>query len=116
MSFERLDAAQLVKHAFGLRTEGQRRRKRPILLYLFVEPSEWPDGRPIDPRQVAKHRSEAMTFAEEVKGAEVAFALCSYNQLLAAFAASPVPGVREHASSVMDLLGPLLDNDGAPTQ
>ena len=78
MSFERLDAAQLVKHAFGLRTEGQRREKRPVLLYLFVEPSEWPDGRSIDPRQVVKHRSEAMTFADEVKGAEVRFALCSY--------------------------------------
>ncbi len=68
-----------------------------------------------DPRQVAKHRSEATTFADEVKGAEVAFALCSYNQLLAAFAASPVPGVREHASRVMEFLKPSPGDEAAPS-
>lgn len=49
--FTRLDAAQLVKHAFGLRTAAHRDPryvgKKPILFYLYAEPSVWPDGREI---------------------------------------------------------------------
>ena len=43
---ERLDATQLVKHAFGLRTQAQRAsgttNKKPILVYLYAEPAAWP--------------------------------------------------------------------------
>lgn len=35
-----VDAAQLVKHAFGLVTEGRRKGKEPVLLYLFAEPPD----------------------------------------------------------------------------
>ena len=48
---ERLDAAQLVKHAFGLRTQAQPAEgvaaKRPVLVYLYAEPAAWPDGRAV---------------------------------------------------------------------
>jgi hypothetical protein len=47
--FVRFDAAQLVKHAFRLRTAVHRDRrfvgKHPVLLYLYAEPERWPDGR-----------------------------------------------------------------------
>jgi hypothetical protein len=33
--FQFLDAAQLTKHAFGLITDGKRKRKAPTLLYIF---------------------------------------------------------------------------------
>ncbi len=42
LRFARLDAAQLIKHAFGLRTAVHRKKeligKRPVLLYLYAEP------------------------------------------------------------------------------
>jgi hypothetical protein len=65
--FTRLDAAQLVKHAFGLRTRVHRkeqwRGKRPVLVYVYAEPERWPDGRPI--------RAEVGRFAETVADDEV---------------------------------------------
>ena len=49
--FTHLDAAQLFKHAFALRTEVHRRRQcdslNPILFYLYAEPDNWPDGKPV---------------------------------------------------------------------
>lgn len=45
--FEFLNGAQLVKHPFGLVTEGRRKSKRPHLVYLFAEPAECV-GRRID--------------------------------------------------------------------
>ena len=43
--FQHLDATQLVKHAFGLRTAAARAGKRAVLVYLHCEPLAWPDGR-----------------------------------------------------------------------
>ena len=40
LRFRHLDAAQLVKHAFGLVTEARRLPRRPVLFYLYVEPNE----------------------------------------------------------------------------
>jgi hypothetical protein len=45
-TFEYMDAAQLVKHAFGLVTDGKRKSKSPILVYLFAEPKSL-NGKPI---------------------------------------------------------------------
>ena len=39
IKYERLDAAQLVKHGFGLTTQARRAGLRPILVYLFAEPT-----------------------------------------------------------------------------
>ena len=52
--YDFLDAAQLVKHAFALRTAVHNRRSghdglTPILFYLYAEPAVWPkDGRLVD--------------------------------------------------------------------
>ncbi len=73
--FRFLDAAQLVKHAFGLVTEGRRKEKRPYLVYLFAEPKEYTAKR-------QSHRQEIAPFAEAVKGAEVGFGAISYREWL----------------------------------
>ena len=101
--YRHLDAAQLVKHAFGLRTEAGRERrggKRPMLVYLYAEPEAWPDGRPVGADDRARHAAEASAFAEAVAGAEVVMRLLTYRQLLAALRASPDEHVRDHADAL----------------
>lgn len=73
--FELLDAAQLVKHAFGLATEGRQKKKRPYLVYLFAEPKEYAAQR-------ESHRKEIARFAAAVNGAEVGFGAISYREWL----------------------------------
>ena len=107
LSYECLDAVQLVKHAFGLRTQGAKRKKSPVLVYLFAEPKTWPaDGKPVDPEVLATHRAEAESFFQEVRGAELRLALCTYRELLAAFAASPIEQVREHGAKIEQVFKP----------
>lgn len=75
--FRRLDAVQLVKHAFGLVTEARRLGRAPVLLYLYAEPEE------AEGALLRAHREEVETFAEAVAGAEVAFRAISYRAWLA---------------------------------
>jgi hypothetical protein len=74
--FRHLDAAQLVKHALGLVTQGRRIGKAPVLVYLYAEP------RRVPVEAVAAHRDEAAAFAAEVAGAVVRFAALSWNEWL----------------------------------
>lgn len=77
--FRRVDAAQLVKHAFGLVTEGRRTGKAPVLLYLHAEPARVPAA------AIAQHRDEVARLAAMVAGAAVRFAACTWVDWLAAF-------------------------------
>jgi hypothetical protein len=61
LAYRHLDAAQLVKHAFGLSTEAARRGKAAALVYLFHEPTRFPDGRPIRPGPSCRAPSEPPT-------------------------------------------------------
>jgi hypothetical protein len=105
-AFERLDAAQLVKHALGLRTAvhglNGRRGKRPILLYLYAEPRSWPDGRIIDHADLEEHRAEIARFAAAVDGDEVGFRSASYGELLATWLGSHDDTIRAHALALAD--------------
>lgn len=83
-SFKHLDAAQLVKHAFGLATEGRRAGKLPVLFYLYAEPTALGDT-VIAPAQCAAHREEIARFADLVHGSDVRFAAASWTQWLARF-------------------------------
>lgn len=74
--YRHLDAAQLVKHAFGLATEGRTIGKVPVLLYLFAEPAR------IDPKALADHRLEIADLAKAVAGARVRFAAQSWREWL----------------------------------
>ena len=108
--FERLDAAQLVKHAFGLRTAVHRvsgpEIKIPVLLYLYAEPLSWPDGRPVPPEHISVHRQEVDQFAERVAGDEVRFVGLSYGELLHTWKQAEDATVREHAIVIETVFSP----------
>lgn len=102
--FARLDAAQLVKHAFGLRTavhsKPSLRGKTPILVYLYAEPSVWPDGREIPQALRDEHLKEIARFERCVARSEVPFHPISYAELLSAWLSSKIEDIRDHASRV----------------
>jgi hypothetical protein len=102
--FARLDAAQLVKHAFGLRTAVHSkpglRGKMPILVYLYAQPSVWPDGRKIPQEHRDAHSKEIARFERCVAGSEVAFHPISYAELLGPWLSSDNGYIRDHAGRV----------------
>lgn len=100
-SFEFLDAAQLVKHAFGLVTDARRKGKRPALVYLFAEPAELA-GRAIAQAVLSRHREEIGEFAVAVGGAEVSFNAISYREWLGSFDGDAAA----HGRRVLDAFSP----------
>lgn len=97
LRFRYLDATQLVKHAFGLVTEGRKKRKVPFLVYLFAEPArhsaDW-----------SAQREEAATFAQMVTGAEVGFAAISYRDWLGTWPADKE--LSEHRDNILKRFEP----------
>lgn len=99
--FVHLDAVQLVKHAYGLVTEGRRIGKSPVLLYLHAEPVR--RGTTLIPREALDlHRAEIQEFANAIEGATVRFAACSYREWLAGWSGS----TRKHAEAVLAAFEP----------
>ena len=106
-----LDAAQLVKHAFGLRSEvhrsGAHHGLNPVLFYVYAEPESWPKSRRhVDDEAKARHRDEIGRFARAVQDDEVAFVSCSYRRLLAIWRQDPGEEIRAHAEAVMARFSP----------
>jgi hypothetical protein len=103
MTFSTLDAAQLVKHAFGLRTQAVRRGKKAVLLYLYAEPKAYPDGRVVSATLVARHRQEVKIFADAVAAFDndVAFAALCYAELLECWMHNPDDSVQAHAAAIL---------------
>lgn len=104
--YERLDAAQLVKHAFGLRTEGERTGKLPCLVYLYAEPAKWSDGRAVDPMKNKQHQSEAASFADAVAGDDVQYVSLSYLTLLDGLAATDDTALSAHVAAIRHHFAP----------
>lgn len=109
-TFTRLDAAQLVKHAFALRTAVHSRDprfsgKHPLLVYLYSEPAHWPGGRAIPERDLKEHRADIAAFTSFVTHDEVAFVSLSYGDMLAVWATSSEPVVSAHAFAVASHFG-----------
>ena len=107
----RLDAAQLFKHAFALRTEVHRNERRrmlkPTLFYLYAEPEVWPkSGKAVAERAKARHRDEIEAFGAAVAGDEVRFVSCPWRRLLDAWADHPDSSIRAHAKEVTDRFSP----------
>ena len=109
VSFDRLDATQLVKHAYGLRSAvhrtGDREGKRPILIYLYAEPGAWPGGKEVPTVAIETHRREIERFAAMIKGDEVAFLAISYQELLKSWRDSSITAVRDHADAINGFFG-----------
>tara|TARA_R110002096_G_scaffold43364_13_gene116808 strand:+ start:3568 stop:4308 length:741 start_codon:yes stop_codon:yes gene_type:complete len=103
--FAVLDMVQLVKHAYGLRTEAQRREKRPVLIYLYAEPANWASGKVVDPLRLAQHRKDIELFARSVESDEVSFAAMTWAELLTLWSGNPA--CAPHAARVLERFGPL---------
>lgn len=99
-----LDATQLVKHAFGLVTEGRRRGLQPHLHYIFAEPACL-GGRAISAAAHREHREELRRFSEAVDGAEVSFSACSYRDWIAKWSDAPTI-VAEHGQRLLERFQP----------
>lgn len=99
LAFRHLDAAQLLKHAFGLVTDGRRRKLRPRLVYLFAEPPT------VSASTLANHRAEVARFASLVEGAEVTFSALSYRDWIATWNESD-PAVIAHGNAILEAFQP----------
>ena len=104
--FECLDAVQLIKQAFGLRTQAVKRARQPVLVYLYAEPPVWAgSGKPLDPARIALHRAEIARFAGIVAGDHVQFVPLGWQTLLDLWARVPV--LRAHVAAVRESFGRL---------
>lgn len=103
-AFTFLDATQLVKHAFGLVTEGTRKGKAPSLVYLHAEPAAL-GGKAILATVHRQHREEIARFAAAVRGAEVGFQAVSYRDWLATWPELPNE-VGVHARAIIERFAP----------
>jgi hypothetical protein len=98
--FKHLDAAQLVKHAFGLITESQRiENKHPLLVYLYDEPKKWPA------EDISLHRVEVETFTQAVGGAAVRFIGVRWQDWLTRWSLTGQDAIKAHAQSLRERFG-----------
>ena len=103
--FVHVDAAQLVKHAFALRSavaNGPRSSKRALLFYLHAQPLAWPDGRKIAHKAHLAHHEEIRKFADRVEGDEVTFHACTYRELLTGWVTTGDEETRIHAAAILE--------------
>ncbi len=105
LTYRHLDAAQLVKHAYGLRTQAQKRARGAVLVYLHAAPMAWANGKSVDPAALRAHAAEVRDFAARVKGQDVTFAPLRWADLLAQWAG--VPALADHAAAITARFGVL---------
>lgn len=98
--FRFLDAVQLIKHAFGIRTQAAKSGKRAALVYVYAEPRKYPNGRAILEADFTAHRHEVNRFAKAVEGAEVRFSALTHKALNKEFETSTSPSLVFHANAV----------------
>lgn len=104
-SYRCLDAVQLVKHAYALRTQGVKRGRGAVLVYLHAAPATWASGKPVSPDAIARHQAEIADFARAVRGDAVTFIPLPWSELLAQW--SEVSATAAHAAAIRGRFGPL---------
>ncbi|MCY4515236.1 MAG: hypothetical protein OXC69_08925 [Candidatus Tectomicrobia bacterium] len=109
--YSHLDAAQLVKHAFALRSEVHRAKEhhgmRPTLLYVYAEPDNWPrTGRRVEDSAKKQHRNEIAHFADCVSGDEVGFVSVTYRHVLDIWQRHSDSEIGQHAKAVIERFSP----------
>lgn len=102
-SYRCLDAVQLVKHAYGLRTQGVKRGLGAVLVYLHAAPKAWASGKPVSPEAIARHQAEIADFARAVKGDDVTFIALRWSDLLADWAQAPA--IAPHVAAITSRFG-----------
>lgn len=105
LAYRHLDAVQLVKHAFGLRTQGLKRARGAVLVYLHAAPAQWANGKTVDPAGIARHADEIADFADRVRGEAVTFVPLRWADLLADW--SRHAALAPHAAALTARFGPL---------
>lgn len=90
-SYRWLDAAQLIKHAFGV----ARAKPNSTLVYLFWEPLD----AGLSPL-FAEHRAEIAAFSDRVGGGSPRFEAMSYLELWEEWAESDDSALRSHAAAL----------------
>jgi hypothetical protein len=102
LRFRHFDAAQLIKHALGLRAEALRQHapREAVLVYLHADPPAWPNGRMISAQERAAHRNEIKLFASYVESDEVAFLAVDYTTMLDHWHTASHNLVRDHVERV----------------
>ena len=96
---------QLVKHAYGLKTQSVKRARGAVLVYLYAEPAEWASGKPVSPDAIARHRAEVADFARAVRGDDVTFVTLRWSDLLSQW--SREPALFAHATALRGWFGAL---------
>ena len=104
-TFGHLDAVTLVKQAYALRTQSLKRARGAVLVYLHAEPQIWANGKPVDPKAIARHRTEVASFARAVKGDDVTFVALTWAELLTQW--SKAPALVAHTAAVRGWFGGL---------
>jgi hypothetical protein len=107
-AFECLDASQLAKHAFAIRTQIHRpedRGRTGILYYLYADPDVWPDGTSVSDEKREQHRIDIQRFSELVRGCEVRFIAATYPSVLDSWRRSEVEGLAMHAKLLAEWMG-----------
>ena len=104
-SYRCLDAVQLVKHAYGLRTQSVKRGLGAVLVYLHAAPTAWASGKAVAQDAIALHEAEITDFARAVKGDAVTFVPLRWADLLAQW--SGLPLLADHAAAIRGRFGPL---------
>jgi len=103
--YRHLDAVQLVKQAYGLKTQSVKRARGAVLVYLHAAPAQWASGKPVDPAAISRHKSEIADFARAVKGDDVTFIALRWSDLLAEW--SKKPALFAHATALTGWFGAL---------
>jgi hypothetical protein len=104
-TYRHLDAVTVVKQAYALRTQSLKRARGAVLVYLYAEPQSWANGKPVDPKAIARHRSEVTSFARAVKGDDVTFVALTWAELLTQW--SKTPALVAHTAAVRGWFGGL---------
>jgi hypothetical protein len=100
-----IDAVQLVKHAYALRTQAVKRGLGAVLVYLHAAPASWASGKPVSAEAIVRHKAEIADFARAVKGDDVSFVAVNWADLLADWA--KLPALAAHAAAISGRFGPL---------
>lgn len=98
VAFEALDAVQLIKSAYGIWTRAEKRASGAVLVYLYADPKNWANGKPVDAGLKARHRKELAQFSSLIAGDGVAFVRLRWADLLAQWAG--VPQLQAHAAGL----------------
>jgi hypothetical protein len=106
--FAAIDATQLIKHSFALRTESHRRKppKPAVLIYLYAEPTQWPGGESIHEWRHNAHVEAIERYADKVAGSEVGFRYLTYKQLLASWEERGTAPLKAHTEAIKARFAP----------